>query len=404
MAESNDMPRADSPQPPQGSEAMPDNEIAAGRERRRKAQQAAPIDPLPGVTAKSGKTAERGTRHPVPAHVRERFVNVGKVFYFPDGAKAFEDHGKRLSTPSENTEVTASLVAIAKERDWKHVIVSGSERFRREAWRQALRADLAVSGYTPTPVEKAKLARDIAQSRSAAPGVPRSPRASATASQTEIIASSNSAPSKPTVTPAADQPNPIELDGELLAFGKARYHRDPNGSTSYFVEIQTASGARTVWGKDLERAIQDSTSTLKVGDTVSLKLEGRDSVTIRASQKLPDGSTTDREEKRYRNRWSIESKGDRSVVPGQTLSTFPSEPAGSSDPDARRINVALAVRQAELLAEKHIQNDEHRAAFVDAIRQQLGERLESGQAVPAPGLRDRLDEARDRNQPELALR
>ena len=36
----------------------------------------------------------------VPDHVRRRFVQVGRKYYFPDGARAFTDRGRRLTTPS----------------------------------------------------------------------------------------------------------------------------------------------------------------------------------------------------------------------------------------------------------------------------------------------------------------
>src|SRR5262245_5270872 len=50
----------------------------------------------------------------VPEDVLRRFVQVGHTYYFPDGAHAFTDRGKRLTTPSENTEVIRSLVTIAQ--------------------------------------------------------------------------------------------------------------------------------------------------------------------------------------------------------------------------------------------------------------------------------------------------
>src|SRR5688572_21605077 len=46
----------------------------------------------------------------VPPDIEKRFVRVGREFYFPDGARAFTDRGRRLTTPSENTEVIKSLV------------------------------------------------------------------------------------------------------------------------------------------------------------------------------------------------------------------------------------------------------------------------------------------------------
>ncbi|MGH7108597.1 MAG: LPD7 domain-containing protein, partial [Acetobacteraceae bacterium] len=50
----------------------------------------------------------------LPQGVRDRFVQDKRRFYFPDGAAAFRDHGKRLTTASENTEVIHSLVDIAR--------------------------------------------------------------------------------------------------------------------------------------------------------------------------------------------------------------------------------------------------------------------------------------------------
>ena len=71
---------------------------------------------------------------PVPESVRRRFVQVRNKYYFPDGARAFTDRGNRLTTPSENTEVVRSLIAIAKAREWNEITVRGTERFRKEAW------------------------------------------------------------------------------------------------------------------------------------------------------------------------------------------------------------------------------------------------------------------------------
>src|SRR5687767_13013860 len=49
----------------------------------------------------------------MPQEVAARFVQVGHKYFFPDGERAFTDRGRRLTTPSENTEVVRSLVAIA---------------------------------------------------------------------------------------------------------------------------------------------------------------------------------------------------------------------------------------------------------------------------------------------------
>src|SRR6185437_13919860 len=98
----------------------------------------------------------------VPQAVRDRFIQDGRRYYFPDGAPAFKDLGKRLTTQSENTEVVHSLIEIADARGWSEITVSGTERFRREAWRQARLAGLEVRGYKPTSVEQAQLIRALA--------------------------------------------------------------------------------------------------------------------------------------------------------------------------------------------------------------------------------------------------
>ncbi len=85
----------------------------------------------------------------LPQSVRDRFIQDKRRFYFPDGAPAFRDHGKRLTTGSENTEVVRSLVEIARTRGWEEISVAGTERFRQEAWRQGRLAGLDVRGYKP---------------------------------------------------------------------------------------------------------------------------------------------------------------------------------------------------------------------------------------------------------------
>jgi hypothetical protein len=93
----------------------------------------------------------------VPQSVRDRFVQDGHRFYFPDGAPAFRDLGRRLTTPSENTQVIHSLIEIARSRGWTEVSVTGTERFRHEAWRQARLAGLNVLGFRPS--EEQRVAR-----------------------------------------------------------------------------------------------------------------------------------------------------------------------------------------------------------------------------------------------------
>lgn len=102
---------------------------------------------------------------PVPDAVRERFIQIGGNFFFPDGTEAFTDHGNRVTTRSENAIVIQSMVAIAQARSAHTVTVSGTDFFRREAWFAARLAGLDVLGYAPTALEQERLVRAVARRR-----------------------------------------------------------------------------------------------------------------------------------------------------------------------------------------------------------------------------------------------
>jgi hypothetical protein len=137
------------------------NAIEASRKPRRHQNspvEAAPTEGAAPSAASSTATAaalQRADTDPwtVPQSVRDRFVQDGHRFFFPDGAPAFKDLGRRLTTASENTQVVHSLIQIANSRGWTEVTVTGTERFRQEAWRQARLAGLGVRGYRPSEAE-----------------------------------------------------------------------------------------------------------------------------------------------------------------------------------------------------------------------------------------------------------
>ncbi len=136
-----------------------ENSIRPSRRRNRAATK-------PAESSESGKierapdrdestSVSSDPKRVIPDPIRKRFVQVGDRYHFPDGAHAFTDRGMRLVTPSENTEVVKSLIAIAHARGWHEVTVTGTERFRKEAWAAADVLGLKVRGYTPTEFERA---------------------------------------------------------------------------------------------------------------------------------------------------------------------------------------------------------------------------------------------------------
>lgn len=80
--------------------------------------------------------------------------------------------------------------------------------------------------------------------------------------------------------------------GRLVAHGKAPFENNPENRDSYFVTLADDRGQRrTVWGVDLERAMQEAAP--EIGDRIALDQTGRREVT------LPDGT------KAHRNAWEV---------------------------------------------------------------------------------------------------
>lgn len=238
------------------------------------------------------------TKH-VPDTVRERFIQIGNNFFFPDGAEAFTDHGNRVTTRSENAIVIQSMVAIAQARSAGKVTVTGTDFFKKEAWFAARLAGLEVAGYTPTALEQERLVRAIARRRTAESGQD-APGRGATAKRPNGKA--GRAPAKP-----ADQGELIV--GRLVDHGPAPYQHKPAQPMSYYVRIETEGGDREIWGVDLERAVRQSLSTPGVGDEVGLRAVGRDPVTVIAPRLDPSGREVGRDELGvHRNKWILETK------------------------------------------------------------------------------------------------
>lgn len=316
---------------------------------------------------------------PVPEDVRKRFIQVKNRYYFPDGARAFTDRGDRLTTPSENTEVVKSLVAIAKAREWNEITVHGTERFRKEAWLTGRMAGLEVRGYQPSELEQAHLVRALAREKSAIAGeTPHRP--------------ADPSPARTEREPKAQERQKGLLTGRLIDHGRATYQHDPRAPMSYFVKLETPRGDRTIWGVDLERAVRESLSQPKIGDEIGLRSVRQDAVKVKTPERDADGQVVgERNLETHRNRWILEKRGffdaraeaarvvrDGSVDPKQAVKTHP-----------ELIGTYLQVHAAELAA-KRFRDPEDRVRFVEKVRSALADSVARGEPLPAVRLRNRV--------------
>ena len=89
----------------------------------------------------------------------------------------FEDHGKKLTTESEDRAVITHMVEVAKAKNWGMLELKGTEEFRRQAWIAAEVAGMPSRGFKPSAEDRAmaQAAREamrIGPASGAAPGDP----------------------------------------------------------------------------------------------------------------------------------------------------------------------------------------------------------------------------------------
>lgn len=315
----------------------------------------------------------------VPQSVRDRFVQDGHRFYFPDGAPAFRDLGRRLTTASENTQVVRSLIEIAHSRGWTEVTVSGTERFRQEAWRQARLEGLAVRGYRPTDEQQAQLIRALARNLARA--------GDAISADVQPVAS---APSQLSREKPAHDLSRERVAGKLVDHGRDAYRHDPNEEPSYFVRLQTPEGPREIWGKDIERAVAKSLTQPQVGDEVIVQRTGRDAVTVKRRERDAQGNLATKEIDAYRNRWVIEKREffEQRVAAADIVRDGSVGPRDAVRHHPELAGTYLNLRAAEL-ASRTLRDPEDQRRFIAQVRVALADGIARGEPLQAVRLRER---------------
>ena len=383
----------------------PVNAIQASGRRRKDRTGAAPPAAVAESAAPAASTTKpsnlpRGDSDPwtVPQSVRDRFVQEGHRFYFPDGAPAFKDLGRKLTTTSENTQLVHSLIEIAQSRGWTEVTVTGTDRFRQEAWRQARLAGLSVRGYRPSEEERAQVIRALGRN------LPQPTERLDSVSLEGVSAAPAAAAAAPAIPDRPAPTHPAErIAGRLLDFGKDSYRHDPDREPSYFVRLQTREGVREIWGKDIEHAVARSLTQPKLGDEVILQRTGRDAVTVRRQGRDESGQPTERPVETFRNRWVIEKQeffearaGAAHVVRDAAIDA---RQATRAHPELA--GTYLTLKAAEV-ASQALRDPQDRRRFVAQVRGVLAEDIERGEPLQPVRLRERGPPLRQRSAAQNA--
>jgi putative DNA primase/helicase len=327
-------------------------------------------------------------RDVIPDAVQGRFIQVGRQFYFPDGAEAFTDHGRRLTTRSENAVVIQSMVAIAQARGATELQVSGSEFFRKEAWFAARVAGLDVRGYTPSELEQERVARAVGRRDASARGE---------AAETNALQAPSATRPERAAAPAAPAASDL-IVGRLIDHGVAPFQHRPDRAMSYYVRLETERGEVEHWGLDLERALRQSLSRPGIGDEVGLRKVGSDPVTVRASKRDAQGREIGQEAiSARRNQWVLEKK---EFVDERARMAALFRDASVSAAEATRRHPELDgsyvhLQMGNALAEERFKSKLHREQFVEHLREYLARRIEQGQPLDPVPLRPRRGDGQD---------
>ncbi|MCC8533921.1 hypothetical protein LN457_14135 [Xanthomonas phaseoli] len=270
--------------------------------------------------------AEKNRRIQLMEQVNAQFNTSGPRHYFKDqpGRIAFRDVGDKLKTASNDQRVARAMVMMADAKGWKVVHLDGHPEFRQAGWMEASLRGMGSTGYKPTERDLEALAAEqerrmgnsVSRGTERVQERSREPSPSATAERSadgaQKPSEAVSAPERPGKAAEAPARSLAVHEGIMLAHGAAPYQNDPAEKMSYFVKLRTETGKRTIWGKDLDRAVGES--KLNPGDAVRLEFKGNQPVTVEALTRDDKGKVIGSETiNPHRNTWEAH-KGDREKV------------------------------------------------------------------------------------------
>jgi hypothetical protein len=337
----------------------------------------------------------------VPDAIERRYLRIDNRYFFPDRTLAFIDDGGRLRVRTENREVLHSVVAIAEARGWRVIELRGTETFRQGMWHEAALRGIEARGYEPTSTEILQVQRALKKKGPPSHENGRSPipasldREAATVHQGTVPAEAGlSAGLRPQEVEPQDRfqrggPRP-PVRGMLVAAAAAPYQFDPAQRMSFYVTVRAETGARTIWGTDLERALAESASQPRLGDQVVLTQLGTRPVNVRVAARNAEGELVgEKKIVAQRARWSIETSDHLRTMEHHAMRIRTGELLSDA---ARGRHPELATAAADLkLAEQYAQrvtsDPSSQQRLVQLIRDRIAEALAQGHAIHLP---DRL--------------
>lgn len=182
------------------------------------------------------------------------------------------------------------------------------------------------------------------------------------------------------------------LVGRLTEHGRAPYQFRSGEDLSYYLKLLTSRGERTLWGKDLERAVVASETKPKLGDLVGARRVGHRAVTITARERNAEGRVVRQEEHHaHRTNWVVEKVqffAERARLARQVRDEQADvRESVRAHPELK--SAFLSLRAAEAFAAQRIADPNDRSRFLDLVRSAMAGSIQKGEPLPSVRLRDR---------------
>jgi hypothetical protein len=191
-------------------------------------------------------------------------------------------------------------------------------------------------------------------------------------------------------------PRAVELlIGRMTDHGRANYQFRSDDDPSYYVKLLTTRGKKTLWGKDLERAIKEGETQPKTGDLVGARRIRREAVTVTMRQRDSEGRVIAQEERHaHRTRWVVEKVtffAQRARL-ARRLRDEQADVRESVRAHPELKSTFLSVRAAEEFAASRISNSQDRERFLELVRGAMASSIRKGEPLPRTALRNRAQE------------
>ncbi len=198
--------------------------------------------------------------------------------YTLDGQDAFYDYGShlRMATPeaSQSDEMILAAVLTADKQHHRGIEITGSDEFKERVFN--LISEYNIEVKLTNPEQRVKLLELKKANETAKETVKENVADSNANKQEGANEKTNSsvqqngmrweesASVQPKKQNASDTQKEDKAAGEpwekgvIVAHGRAKYEWKEDESMNYFVTLKNEHGEKTLWGKDLERAVKDA--------------------------------------------------------------------------------------------------------------------------------------------------